>query len=283
MTVRVDPDQAARTFGRPSGGAGIDQSLVRPRSGGTGGRPSPGARRRGAGPRPRRRGGAGPRGCRARPRRRHSSALARGITGDASSATIRSASRQSPSDRGDRVGVARLVELPRLLVLDVGVGGADQVPHRAERGRVVEPRRARSMQPANVGRGRGRERAVGPGVGHDAVAVVDGHVEHAVGEVAEVVGEIGVVARHHRLVREVAVGTEALVGEEVVAEPVAAEVGHEVGRRDLVEPRSCSSSRRPRAGSRGRTRTSAAPRPAAMSIAGQYTAWKRRMSLPTRW
>ena len=36
------------------------------------------------------------------PRRRHSSAAARGITGDASSATIRSASRQSPSTARDR-------------------------------------------------------------------------------------------------------------------------------------------------------------------------------------
>ena len=90
---------------------------------------------------------------------------------------------------------------------------------------------------SNARRGRVDERAVGARVGHDTAAVVHRHVEHAVREVAEVVGEIGVVARDHRLVAEVAVGTEALVGEEVVAEPVDAELGDEVGRRDLVEPR----------------------------------------------
>ena len=181
-----------------------------------------------------------------------------GISGDASSATMRSASRQSPSTAATAVGVTRLVERPRRAVLDVRVRRPDEVPHRAEAPGVVELVQARGER---VERGRGRldQRTVGARVGHDAAAVVDRHVEHAVGEVAEVVGEVGVVARHHRLVAEVAVGPEALVGEEVVAEPVDAEVGDEVGGRDLVELASCSSSRRRRAGSRARTRTAAAP------------------------
>ena len=58
-------------------------------------------------------------------------------------------------------------------------------------------------------------------------------------QVAEVVGQVGVVAGHHPLVGEVAVGAEGEVGQEVVAVAVDAEVGDEVGRGDLVEPRSC--------------------------------------------
>ena len=115
-----------------------------------------------------------------------------------------------------------------------------------------------SDMPANAVAAASRSGPSARVVGHDAAAVVHRHVEHAVREVAEVVREIGVVPLHHRLVREVAVGTEALVGHEVVAEAVDAEVGDEVGGRDLVEPASCSSSRRRRAASRARTRTAAA-------------------------
>ena len=138
--------------------------------------------------------------------------------------------------RGDRGGVTRLVQRPRLLVLDVGVGVTDEVPHRTEPARVVELLHARGERAERGGRVLD-ERAVGAHVGHHPVAVVHRHVEHAVGEVAEVVGEVGVVARHHRLVAEVAVGTEALVGEEVVAEAVDAELLDQVGGRDLVEAR----------------------------------------------
>ncbi len=96
----------------------------------------------------------------------------------------------------------------------------ERVGHRRERGRRGLP-----------------QRTVGARVGNDAAAVVHRHVENAVREVAEVVGEIGVVPLHHLLVREVAVGPEALIGHEVIAEAVDAEVGDEVGGRDLVQAR----------------------------------------------
>ena len=124
---------------------------------------------------------------------------------------MRSASRQSPSTAATAVGVARLVERPRLLLLDVRVRGADELPHRAEAALAKSSCVDASVSTSNALAAASTQRAVGARVGHDAVAVVDRHVEHAVREVAEVVREVGVVARDHRLVAEVAVGTEALV------------------------------------------------------------------------
>ena len=108
--------------------------------------------------------------------------------------------------------------------------------------------------------------------GHDAVAVVRRHVQHAVREVAEVVREVAVVAGDHRLVAEVAVGAEALVRDEVVAEAVDAEVGDEVGRARSGSCRvllifSPPTSRKPCANT-----CFGGASPAAISIAGQYTA-----------
>ena len=61
-------------------------------------------------------------------------------------------------------------------------------------------------------------------VGHHTVAIVHGHVQDAIREIAEVIGKVGVVTLHHRLVRRVAVRAEPLVGHEVVAEPVDTEL-----------------------------------------------------------
>ena len=244
VAVAVDPAAMA-----------VARVTTRCRSEGRGARPCPGASRRAGHPTPPPPGGAGPRGCRGGPAGATARRDARGISGDARSATMRSASRQSPEHRRDRVRVTGLVERPRLLFLDVRVRGADEVPHRAEATGVVELLEPRGEH-AEGGGGGLDQRPVGTRVGHHPAAVVHRHVEHPVGQVAEVVGEIGVVARHHRLVAEVAVGTEALVDEEVVAEAVDAELVDQVGGRDLVERASCSSSRRRPGGSRARTPSS---------------------------
>ena len=90
------------------------------------------------------------------PSRRHSSAAAFGITGDASSATIAQRLETVAQHRGDRVGVALLVQLPGLGVLDVRVRGADEVPDRAEAAREVEPGQRVGQRPRTR---RGRPRA----------------------------------------------------------------------------------------------------------------------------
>ena len=173
-----------------------------------------------------------------RPSRRHSSAAAFGITGDASSATMRSASRQSPSTPATASASPALLQRPRLRGPRCSALAArirsQTAPNAA---REVEPRHRRPTSPSNAAAAASTSGPFARVLGHDTAAVVHRHVQHAVREVAEVVREVGVVALHHRLVREVAVGTEALVGHEVVAEPVDAEVGDEIGRRDLVEPR----------------------------------------------
>ena len=101
----------------------------------------------------------------------------------------------------------------------------------------------------------------GRGAGPDAVALLADDGRHPGQQVAEVVGQVGVVAGDHALVGEVAVGAERVVAQEVVAEPVDTEVGDEVGREDLVEAASWTSSRRRRAGSRARGGASAASSP----------------------
>ena len=119
--------------------------------------------------------------------------------------------------RRGRGRVARLVRRPRLALLDVRVGVADQLPHRAER--VVEREVGeRGLHRVERGRRLRGERTVGARVRDDAAAVGHRHVQHAAREVAEVVGEVGVVAGDHPLVAEVAVLAEAQVGDEVVAE-----------------------------------------------------------------
>ena len=147
----------------------------------------------------------------------------------------------------------------------------DEIPHRTETGCEVEP--AQRIGQPRVPRSPRRRAVDRPQrVGDDAAAVVHRHVQHTVREVAEVVRQVRVVTLHHRFVREVAVGSEALVGHEVVAEAVDPEVGDEVGRRDLVERVllifSPPTSSQPSANA---ARGGFEPQ-AAVDIAGQYTA-----------
>ena len=133
------------------------------------------------------------------------------------------------------------------------------------------PRRARTRSHAAAACRRrpsaasARERAVGLRRRSDAAAFARRpRRRHARREVAEVVGEVGVVAVDHAFVREVAVVAEVHVAQEVVAVAVDAEVGEQVARRDLVELASCSSSRHRRAGSRAPARACGGSMPAAM-------------------
>ena len=133
-------------------------------------------------------------------------------------------------DRGAGLG------LPWLGRLELGVHRADEPPRGLERlGRLHALPRVRGMverEDSGV-----RERAVGPRRRPDAAALLADHRATRREQVAEVVREVGVVARDHPLVGEVVVGTERHVGEEVVPIAVDAEVGDELGRRDLVELR----------------------------------------------
>ena len=73
-------------------------------------------------------------------------------------------------------------------------------------------------------------------VGHDAVAVALDHRERAAGEVAVLVGELGVVPRLEPLGRDLAVGPEAHLTQHVEAERVGAvDVGHVEGLDHVAE------------------------------------------------
>ena len=156
-----------------------------------------------------------------------------------------------------------------------------QVASRAEVGlaRRPTPRRPR-RRPLGAHR---REPAVGIGGGPDAAALRADHRRHPGQQVAEVVGQVGVVAGRDALVGEVAVAAEGDVAQQVVADGVDAEVVGEVGRRDLVDARTWTSSR-PDTSSHPCTSTWAGgSMPAAMHMAGHHTQWNRMMSLPIRW
>ena len=71
--------------------------------------------------------------------------------------------------------------------------------------------------------------------GPDSAALAAHHRRYARQEVAEVVGQVGVVAGQHALPGEVAVLAEGGVPEEVVAIRVDAEIGDQLRGSDLVE------------------------------------------------
>ena len=85
-----------------------------------------------------------------RPRRRHSSAAASGspATRAARRCAAPRGSRRAP--RRPRRASPALLSAHGLRVLDVRVGGADQLPHRAEAARVVELASSASVSPANA-------------------------------------------------------------------------------------------------------------------------------------
>ncbi len=109
--------------------------------------------------------------------------------------------------------------------------------------------------------------AVGIGCGADAVALLRDDRRHSGEEVAEVVGEVGVVARREAFDREVAVVAVGGVGEHVVAEPVEADIVDQVERVDhvarrlahLLAARSAASRRSPSPSAGRRRPTSASP------------------------
>ena len=163
-----------------------------------------------------------------------SPAPCRGSPATARMATIRSASRASPSTASTcRAGL----ELPRLVGLEVGVRRPDQLPRGLEGAarRDDVPRRRSPPATASAAAAASGLSAAGAGPMPPHFDVDDGG--DAGGEVAEVVGEIGVVAPDEALVREVAVLAVRRVGEHVVAEPVDADGVDEVERLDDVARR----------------------------------------------
>ncbi len=128
------------------------------------------------------------------------------------------------------------LELPRLVRLEMGVGRPDELPRRfqcpARRDRVPCRRRA-----VDGGGGRLRQRTVGRRCRALAAALGADHGRDPRRQVAEVVGEVGVVAGDEAFVGEVAVLAVRGVGEDVVPEPVDADRVHEVERLDDVAGR----------------------------------------------
>ena len=202
------------------------------------------------------------------------------MAGVARMATIRSASRASPST-ASTAGPGSAFH--GSCGFERGVGLPDEPPGRLEGlarrdpvpggGRVGVHRRGH-RRPAGC-RGTGRA----PPPPH----LPRHHRGHPGEEVAEIVGEVGVVPGDHALVGEVAVGAERLVPQEVVAEAVDTECRHQIGRCDLVEGRLGHLLAADQQVAVDVDRLRRVRSPAAMSSAGQYTQWKRRMSLPIRW
>jgi len=133
-----------------------------------------------------------------------------------------------------------LREIPRRRILDVAVGALHKLPGGLERTRVVQGvhlrREGVRETQSDVLERRvvlGHERRAA-GVRDEAVTVLADHVEQAADEVAPVVGEVAVVALHHRLERDGAVGAELHVAQEVVAVGVDTEALDELGRGHRV-------------------------------------------------
>ena len=111
---------------------------------------------------------------------------------------------------------------PRLRLLDVAVEAADQLPGHLQRlgqlGPVEQLAEARHDAFEVLG-----EHRVDRGLGHGAVAVALDHRQHPAGEVAVVVGELGLVAGLEAGGGDRAVLAEADLAEEVEAQRVGAE------------------------------------------------------------
>jgi hypothetical protein len=114
------------------------------------------------------------------------------------------------------------------VLLEVAVGLPDQAPGGGEGLARLDPGPRVGGGVVDLGGERG-ERAVRPGGGTDPPALALHHRGDPAEEVAEVVGQVGVVAGDHALVRELAVGSERHVPEEVVAVAVDAEVLDQAG------------------------------------------------------
>ena len=172
---------------------------------------------------------------------------------------------QDAIEVGRALGV--LGQLPRRLLLDVAVEPPHALPD------VVEGRRELDAVDA-LGHALGEavevagERRVDVDRRHRPVAVAPDHRQRAVGEVAQLVGQLGLVAALEGLGGDRAVLAEGDVAQQVVAQGVGPEALDDLERDRARCPATCSSSRRPSAGSRGRRRARApAGRPPSASPA----------------
>ena len=128
--------------------------------------------------------------------------------------------RRTRSRSAARLGV--LGQLPGRLLLDVAVQAPHALPDVVEGRRqldAVDALRDVLGQALEVG----DERGVDVDVGHDPVAVAADHRQRAAGEVAELVGELGLVALLEGRGGDRAVLAEGDVAQEVVAQGVGAE------------------------------------------------------------
>ena len=231
-----------------SGPAGIGAGARSRAAGRAGwGRPASRARRRGR-PRPARRGAA------ARPPRRasHGYVVAelgedarrgarhdrRGREGD-QAARLQEVAQDVAQPRGGRLvaGLRRLREDPRRLGVDGLVRPADELPELGQR--LVDPAAVELLRrPAGACRPSPRQRRVAGRSRRRSLAaeVAVGHRDRPVDEVAEVVGQVGVVAAQEAVPRDVGVAVEGDLAEGHVAGAVGAERGHEVERVEEVAP-----------------------------------------------
>ena len=102
-------------------------------------------------------------------------------------------------------------------------------------------------------------------------------------QVAEVVGEIGVVPGDEALVGEVAVGAERHLAHEVVAERRRRRCRRRARRGRSGSARVLDIFSPPTSSHPWTMKCAGGSMPAARHIAGHQTQWKRMMSLPIRW
>ena len=194
-----------------------------------------------------------------------------------------SASERSATSSSLGLRLGSLASFQGACLLDVAVQAPDALPDALERLRdlgAVEqrrrpPRRGRRSPRRAPGRARRRARAV---------AVAAQHVQRAAGEVAVVVGELGLVA----LLEAASVETlpswpKRDLAEAVVAQRVGAELVDDRERVEHVAQRLGHLLAVHQQVAVDEDVLRQLDSPAASSIAGQKTQWNLRMSLPMTW
>ena len=169
-------------------------------------------------------------------RRSSSFAEASGMKGWVRSGQAAQGLGQDP-EHGRHAGGVGLAQGPGRLGVDVAVGGTADLPDLLQ-GTVRGDLGHAGASAAEQGVGRVEQGLVGvgerAGLGHHAAAVLGDHRQHALGEVAVVVGEVVVDAADHGGVAEVAVAAEGDLAQEEVAGLVQAVLLDQRGRAHHV-------------------------------------------------
>ena len=122
-----------------------------------------------------------------------------------------------------RVGIAAFGQLPGRLFDDVFVDGSDQRPKRFRAPWKIQSARAPPVTIAVISVRALRDLLVAVAHRNHAAAILIDHRQRAAGQVAEAVGEIGIVAADQRVVAEAAVLAEDHFAQQEVAQRVGAE------------------------------------------------------------